>query len=182
MITHCLILPQPWAWALVTGELELANCDYPPQPSLLGTRIGIVGGECWGAWGLLEGFGVRLRREHGGLAAACRATGWLGTVELIGYLRTAPNRKIIEQVRPGDDTPFRTRKGLIGPVGWILRRPKQGEEVRGARTIRAHWEESKAYREQLVCYADRYGCKELSSHHHETLQKMGYRAPLKAET
>lgn len=178
-VTHCLVLPQPWAWALLAGEIEVANCDYPPQPSLLGTRIGILGGPLWEAWGLLEGLGIGLRREDGEPAALHRAQGWLGTAELVGYLRTAPGRKVIEQVRPGADTPFRTRKGLLGPVGWILRRPKLGGAVSGARTIRAHWEDSRAYREALVCYADQHGCSELGSWHLETLQKLGYRAPVK---
>ncbi len=180
-VTHQLVLPQPWAWALLAGELEVANCDYPPQPSLLGTRIGIVGGPLWEAWWLLEGLGIRLRREDGEPAALHRATGWLGTVELVGYLRSGPGKKILEQVRPGDETPFRTRKGLLGPVGWILRKPKLGEAVAGARTIRAHWEDSKAYREQLTCYADQHGCAQLSGWHQETLAKMGYRAPVKVE-
>lgn len=180
MITHQLPLPQPWAWALIAGEIEVANCDYPPPPSLLGKRIGIVGGPLWECWWLLEGLGIGLRRQADRtLAPICYQRGWLGTAELVGYLEVAPGRKVTGQVRPGDETPFRTRKGVLGPMSWILRRPKVGDGVSGARTLRAFWEESSAYREHLSCYATSAGRAGLSSQHLETLAKMGTGVPLK---
>jgi hypothetical protein len=177
-VTHGLALPQPWAWAILSGELEVANTDLCPPHSLLGKRIGIVGGELWEAWWLLEGLGVKLPRDGLRLSLRCQAQGWLGTAELVGYLRLGPGRKVLGQERPGDDTPFRTRKGVLGPVAWILRRPQLDGATGSVRTIRAFWEDSKGCREALVCYADSHGTEGLSPWHRETLLKMGY-APRK---
>jgi len=181
VITHYLPVPQPTAWAVLSGKLEAVNYTLRPPESLLGKRVGVWGEALDPAWWVLEGWGFQLPREAGGLGENARATGWLGTVELVGWL-FKPGAKVEAQGRgDGKTTAISTRKGVVGPVAWILRKPKWGEEWPGAKRIRPNAWETQDYRQRVLCYAQKHGHAGLSDHHHQILIEMGY-APEKADT
>lgn len=181
MISHVLVLPQPWAWLVVDGQLEVANLWMPPREELIGKRIGIVGGGLEEAqlWNLPEWYGVKFRgvknNYHAGMAHTQR--GPLGTVELEGWIHyDVATRKAKSQVRPGNDKKFRMPKGLISPCGWILKRGKfEKLPSEGLRVLRAHHDDRKDYQERVLSYAKRFGTVGLGRDHLALLERLGFR-------
>lgn len=174
-LTHGLAVMQPWGWAIVEGHLELLNLDYPPKPELVGTRIGLVATsvDAENAWILRELYGVEL--PMAGLLLERQATklGLIGTAELGGWMRFHKG-KVVESSR-GPDKPFRARKSLVGPFGWVLHRvrPANGDGD-GLRMIRARFWETKAYEEHLLCYAREHGCDGFTQCQLEQLRRLGF--------
>lgn len=179
MTTHYLAIPQPTAWAVLSGHLEAVNYTLRPPEALLGQRVGIWGEALDEAWWVVEGWGVKLPRSpQGGLEGRCKATGWLGTAELVGYLLKAGGKVTGQQRGDGETTQLRTRKGVVGPVAWILRKPRWGEQAE-AKRIRPDVWETREYRERILCYAEQHGLAGLADHHREIAFQMGYRVPQK---
>lgn len=182
-VTHYLPVPQPTAWAVLSGHLEAVNYTLRPPDALLGKRVGIWGESLDEWWWLVEGWGVKLPRSPGGgLEARCKATGWLGTAELVGYLLKGGGKILGQQRGDGETTALRTRKGVVGPVAWILRRPRWAEVAPGAKRLKADVWETREYRERILCYAQEHGLAGFSPHDREIAFQMGYRVPQKETT
>lgn len=172
-------MPQPTAWAVLSGHLEAANYTLRPSHALLGQRIGIWGEPLDPAWWLIELDGVKLPRDGQALSPHCQRQGWLGTAELVGYVLKQAGKVTGTERGDGETTALRTRKGVHGPVAWILRRPKWDDETKGAKRIRAHLWETSAYRTSVLEYAKLHGVSGFADHHQQILIEMGYRAPQK---
>lgn len=188
MITHVLVLPQPWAWCVVTGQLEVANLWLPPRDELLGKRIGIVGGrfEESHIWNLPAWYGVKMKAAkgnyHSGMVHTAR--GPLGTVELEGWIHyDHVARKAKGQTRPGNETKFRLPKGIGSPCAWILRRGKlESFSTEGLKQLRADYEDRKDIQERLLSYAKRWGTNGLGRDHLALLERLGFRPEEREKT
>ena len=171
-VKYGLPVSQPWGWAIVEGQFEVLNRDMPPKPELVGQRISLVATEVDAAhaWILDECYGV-IAKPH---RAQWERTGIIGTVLLEGWMRVHLG-EVIETFRPGSEKPFRTRKGLSGPYGWILRQPRPASgDPQGLRLIKARFWETKAYEADLLCYAQRYGCDGMTRDHLAQLERLGF--------
>jgi hypothetical protein len=178
-ITHGLPVTQPWGWALAEGHLEIVNLDLPPKPEMVGTRIGIVASELDAehAWVLRELYGVPLPMASGYLDRRATKLGLIATAELSGWMRFYRG-KVTETFRPGSDKPFRARKSLVGPFGWVLHRVKPANADAGnLRMIRGRFWETKAYEEQLMCYAETHGCDGFTQCQLKQLRRLGFFEP-----
>jgi hypothetical protein len=165
-----LELPQPWASCLVAGQLEVANLFAPPAADLIGRRIAIVGGAVCKdlLWLIPMATGAPLPEVRKGWPR-----GVVGTAVLQGWLKTGRQGAIVQQVRPGDSTPFRRPKGLSGPYGWVLRLPSVKIQTRGIATaIRAGYWDLPSVQQNLMRYPEQYGEQGLGPEQAEQLRRL----------
>ncbi|CAB4154421.1 hypothetical protein UFOVP650_4 [uncultured Caudovirales phage] len=165
-----LELPQPWASCVVLGKLEVANLFAPPAAELIGRRVTIVAGPVCKdlLWLIPMATGAPLPEAKKGWPR-----GAVGSAVLQGWLRTGRQGAIVEQVRPGDSTPFRRPKGLSGPYGWVLRLPSIKIQPRGiATTIRAGYWDLPAVQRHLLHYVDQHGEQGLNPEQAEQLRRL----------
>ncbi len=165
-----LELPQPWATCLVLGKLEVANLFAPPAAELIGRRISIVAGPVCKdlLWLIPMATGAPLPEVRRGWPR-----GVVGSAVLQGWLKTGRQGAIVQQVRPGDSSPFRRPKGLAGPYGWVLRLPSVKIQPRGiATTIRAGYWDLPAVQRNLMRYAEQYGEQGLGPEQAEQLRRL----------
>jgi hypothetical protein len=167
-----LPVTQPWGWALVSGKVEVVNCDAPPRDERVGERIHLVATEIDRrfAWTVDSLLGI----DSAASPTEWQRTGIIGIGELAGWMRVDRSGAVLEQHRPDGGKPFRARKGVLGPFAWVFRKVRAASgDPSHLRLIRARFWESKVYAEELLSYARTYGVDGLTSEHVAQLERLG---------
>ena len=172
-VTHCLPLTQPWAWAVVDGQLECANLYLPPRPELIGKRIAILATQVAAPdlWMLPEYQKVEFPKDW-------YRVGWkegvIGTVELQGWMHVGHDRKVLKVKRATKSTKhFRKPRGQsCGCMVWVLRKGNPLPVNHKLKVIRAQYRDRPDVQQHLLDYVDKYGPKNLGSQYLEEYARL----------